>query len=237
MGIIRYAHHGMKGTDLPPMDTGVKWTIGGEAVVTWQVENNHGGGYSYRLCPIEENLTEACFQAHHLEFATDQQGIVFQNGTVLPIQGVFVTEGTTPPGSMWSMIPLPTTALGPRCIPGPNDTASTPNGCEPWEKGLVSGPCKPCPETPGSDCSRCDNNWKPATPSFPPHCEGCSGSTHTHAIKDVVKIPATMKPGKYVLGWRYDCEATAQVNCNLMPVVLTAIMQVWSNCADIELIP
>jgi hypothetical protein len=27
--------------------------------------------------------------------------------------------------------------------------------------------------------------------------------------------------GKYVLGWRYDCEATAQV---------------WSNCADITLV-
>lgn len=42
-----YAHHGMNGTLLKPMDTGVVWTIGLEAEVTWQVENNHGGGYSY----------------------------------------------------------------------------------------------------------------------------------------------------------------------------------------------
>lgn len=37
-------------------------------------------------------------------------------------------------------------------------------------------------------------------------------------IMDAVKVPANLVPGKYVLGWRYDCEATAQV---------------WSNCADI----
>jgi hypothetical protein len=38
----------MNGTLLPPMETGVVWTIGLEAEVTWQVLNNHGGGYSYR---------------------------------------------------------------------------------------------------------------------------------------------------------------------------------------------
>jgi len=40
-------------------------------------------------------------------------------------------------------------------------------------------------------------------------------------IVDEVKISAALKPGKYVLGFRYDCEATAQV---------------WSNCADLELV-
>ena len=43
---------------------------------------------------------------------------------------------------------------------------------------------------------------------------------HGNAVKDRVKIPATLAPGKYVLGFRYDCEATAQV---------------WSNCADITI--
>ena len=36
----KYAHHGTYGTTLPPMDTGVKWKIGGTAEVTWQVLNN-----------------------------------------------------------------------------------------------------------------------------------------------------------------------------------------------------
>lgn len=59
----KFAHHGMAGTDLPPLDTGVEWTVGTNVEVTWQIENHHGGGYSYRLCPADRNLTEACFQA------------------------------------------------------------------------------------------------------------------------------------------------------------------------------
>lgn len=217
----KFAHHGMNGTLLKPLETGTVWTIGGKGEVTWQVENNHGGGYSYRLCPADEPLTEACFQAHQLDFDTSQQGIVFKNGTVLPVKGTFLTEGTFPAGSMWAKIPIPSTALGPRCIPGPNDTDSTPNGCKPWENKCVGGPCAPCPETPGSDCSRCDNNWD-STPAFEPPCKGCAGNDHAHAIRDMVKIPRSLKPGKYVLSWRWDCEASAQV---------------WSNCADITLAP
>ena len=38
------AHHGMKGTDLPPLPTGVQWKIGGIAEVSWNVIFNHGGG-------------------------------------------------------------------------------------------------------------------------------------------------------------------------------------------------
>jgi len=218
----KFAHHGMNGSKLAPLPTGLKWKIGGVAEVTWQIENHHGGGYSYRLCPADEPLNEACFQRSPLDFVTDQQGIVFKgmSGSWVPVKGTFVTEGTHPYGSMWAMIPMPSSALGPRCIAGPKDTNTTLNACEPWEQGLRGGPCKPCPGTAGSDCSRCDNNWNGQT-SFPPPCEGCEGGSHERAIRDVVKIPAGLKPGKYVLGWRWDCEATAQV---------------WSNCADIELV-
>ena len=79
-----FAHHGMRGTSLPKLPDGVppaKWTIGGEAEVAWNVRNNHGGGYSYRLCPSDEPLTEECFQRHPLEFVTDKQAIVLSNGT------------------------------------------------------------------------------------------------------------------------------------------------------------
>ena len=84
----------------------------------------------------------------------------------------------------------------------------------------MGGPCVPCPGTPGSDCSRCDNNWNGQS-AFPPRADGAKGNDHTHAIRDLVKIPADIAPGRYVLGWRYDCEATSQV---------------WSNCADVEMI-
>jgi hypothetical protein len=192
------------------MDTGVQWKLGGTGEVTWQVLNNHGGGYSYRLCPLSSNLTEACFQQTPLQFVHSAQAIVDRNNKVTPINGTFISEGTTPPGSEWAMIPIPPTALGPRCIPGPNDTATTPHRCLPGETKLEPGPCVPCPGTPGSDCSRCDNSWD-GTPAFPPPADNAKGNDHAHAIRDLVKVPADLVPGRYVLGWRYDCEATAQV--------------------------
>ena len=222
-----FAHHGMKGSELPPMETGVSWTIGGEAEVSWQVRNNHGGGYSYRLCPAGEPLSEACFQRSPLDFVRGKSALVFANGTRLPIPGVFVDEGTTPRGSTWALIPIAPTWLGPRCLPpSPPYPNSTHDECEAWENQNIDGPCEPCPQSLGSDCSRCDNN---GTPSFAPYCDaaqGCAGvgdgdqAGHVAAL-DVVKVPSGLKPGKYVLGWRYDCEATAQV---------------WSNCADVTLV-
>jgi len=92
-------------------------------------------------------------------------------------------------------------------------------GCNATEGGTA---CEPCPETAGSDCSRCDN--PPAAhpwgrTSFPPPCdEECM--RQGPSVLDVVKVPKGIKPGKYVVGFRYDCDATAQV---------------WSNCADITI--
>ena len=52
----------------------------------------------------------------------------------------------------------------------------------------------------------------------------CSGNQASKwgavAVVDNLQIPTNLKPGKYILGWRLDCESTAQV---------------WSNCADIVL--
>ena len=197
-----YAHHGMRGSTLPRMPTGTVWKRGGEANVTWNVRNNHGGGYSYRLCPASEPLTEACFQRRPLEFMQDKQAILYPDGKVVRIQGVFIRNGTTPAGSVWARLPIPAGGLGPRCLPGPNDTAATPNACEKWEgrgnyNGHVDGPCVPCPETPGSDCSRCSNPGshdpkhpnKPPTPptAFPPPADGVEGSP-VHNVLDVVRV-------------------------------------------------
>ena len=75
-----------------------------------------------------------------------------------------------------------------------------------------SGACEPCPETPGSDCSRCDNPPKDGT-SFPPPSSEAVMRLRP-AVYDQVRVPK-LPPGKYVVGFRYDCDATAQV---------------WSNC-------
>ena len=113
-------------------------------------------------------------------------------------------------GSTWAMLPIP-----PRCLGG---------GCS-NKPGTF---CKPCPlPIEGRDCTSCDDT---PDPSFPPPCdEGdkpglCSGNLPgtygAVGIMDSIKVPSDLKPGKYILGWRYDCEATAQV---------------WTNCADITL--
>lgn len=222
-----YAHHGMKGSTLSPLETGVVWKAGGEAEVTWQLRYNHGGGYAYRLCPLESPLTEECFQSNPLDFDRDKQALVFSDGSRRSVTGTFVDEGTSPVGSTWSMVPIPPTGQGPRCICSPDVNYKPANfdcGCKMGEQvdschspgNCSSGQCLPCPETPGSDCSRCDNYGGGAT--FPPPCTDCKWESA--AILDVVKIPATLKPGKYVLGFRYDCEATSQV---------------WSSCADITI--
>ena len=36
----KFAHHGMRGTALRELATGVRWVIGGAAEVTWQVRRN-----------------------------------------------------------------------------------------------------------------------------------------------------------------------------------------------------
>merc|ERR1712046_483171 len=46
----------------------------------------------------------------------------------------------------------------------------------------------------------------------------CSGDWTGGQIVDEVLIPKSIKPGPYVVGWRWDCEETTQV---------------WESCADV----
>ena len=236
----KYAQHGDVGTQvLKPIPGYVPPTYkrGGTIETVWSIRNNHGGGYQYRLCPLINDdltkITEECFQENPLEFVRNEQAIVFPNGTLLHLeetQTTFVDVGTLPPGSTWSLIPMPPTLLGPCCISGPNDTDSTPFGCNPGEgrhEACDDGTCSPCPGTPGSDCSRCDQvqhatatRYKRGPPFVPP-CPDCEGvDWNGYSVRDVVRIPKDLPAGKYILGFRYDCEATAQV---------------WSNCADVTI--
>ena len=40
------------------------------------------------------------------------------------------------------------------------------------------------------------------------------GNNHDIAVRDFVKVPAGLTPGRYVLSFRMDCEATAQVSAH-----------------------
>merc|ERR1719445_1946649 len=63
------------GTDLPPTARAERsvWPVGSVQEVSWAIYANHGGGYAYRLCKIEDGkeVTEDCFQNTHLEYATN----------------------------------------------------------------------------------------------------------------------------------------------------------------------
>ena len=58
-------------------------------------------------------------------------------------------------------------------------------------------------KTPGQGVCKCSGDWNDAV-----------------EIVDMVQIPATLKPGKYVLGWRWDCEESTQV---------------WASCSDVTI--
>ena len=56
-----------KGSEVLPVGNATVWKAGGLAEVAWSIAAQHGGGYSYRLCPKGQALTEECFQLNPLE--------------------------------------------------------------------------------------------------------------------------------------------------------------------------
>ena len=78
------------------------------------------------MCPLEDELTEECFQKMPLEFDQSKHSLLWNNGTRLYIDGIFVSEGTNPKGSTWARNPIPRINddnIGlhdPKTCPGPN---------------------------------------------------------------------------------------------------------------------
>ena len=96
------------GTELPPTSPAAVWRIGAAEKVAWGLAVNHGGGYSYRLCPAGEALTEACFQRTPLAFVGNTSDIVGPRGeTLYTIPAARTAVGTTPAGSQWTRNPVP----------------------------------------------------------------------------------------------------------------------------------
>lgn len=95
------------------------WVLGNDADIAWAITANHGGGYSYRLCPADGDLSEECFQANHLDFATSTTRVVDPDGnTVSQFPATRLSVGTWPEGSTWTRNPFPQEDdLGPT-IPG-----------------------------------------------------------------------------------------------------------------------
>merc|ERR1712080_117364 len=95
------------GTKLPPVTYKTTWKVGSVVDVAWGVAANHGGGYLYRLCPRDAELTEECFMKTPLEFHGNTQKLVWHNGDEVEIDATRVSEGVTPEGSTWTRNPLP----------------------------------------------------------------------------------------------------------------------------------
>merc|ERR1712059_154648 len=91
-----------------------EWKAGSFQEVAWFVGANHAGGYSYRLCKKPEGgiseLTEECFQQTHLNFVGEKQWVQYNRdvstGHRTELVANRTTEGTFPPGSMWTANPL-----------------------------------------------------------------------------------------------------------------------------------
>lgn len=108
---------GADGIDLPKTASPPKWVRGKSVEVALSVLANHGGGYAYRLCPVDVPTTEACFQRHHLAFEGNTTTVRFVDGRLLEIPAVRTTRGTSPAGSDWTRNPIPVDGAFPTPFP------------------------------------------------------------------------------------------------------------------------
>jgi hypothetical protein len=181
--------NGRDARDVPWGEAGhTVWKRGTRAVVGWGILANHGGGYSYRLCKVGKGgpgaVTEECFQKTPLRFASENSWVQYgwDEDTRVVFKANRTMEGTSPPGSEWTMNPIPvcnSTAMGwmdPSC---PNGFEFPPRGPGLFGTGENI-------ETPGES----DFLW---------------------TLMDEVEVPLDLETGDYVLSFRWDCEATPQI--------------------------
>ena len=183
---------GAKGSQLPPVAAKTTWTAGTEVEVSFGIAANHGGGYLYRLCPKGSPLTEECFMARPLAFAGDTSTLRWSDGHEVTIPARRVNTGTMPKGVAWTMNPIP--------------------ACDDVSGGYKNAGCARAQFPPPKGCDASCWGYQP--------CPTCA-TKEMPAIVDKVSIPADLPPGEYVVGWRWDCEQTAQV---------------WSGCGDVTVV-
>lgn len=104
--------HGPDGRSLKGNTKPTVWAAGSVQEVAWGIVANHGGGYSYRLCPKPSagyaDLTEECFQQLPLRFIGETQWIQNgQYGARTAIPAVRTDNGTYPSGTQWTRNPIP----------------------------------------------------------------------------------------------------------------------------------
>ena len=209
---------------LPPSPSGTVWTAGTVAEVAWGLRANHGGGYQYRICPSTAALTEDCMQRNPLPFAPGIKSFLrYNNGTAAaPFTPVDVSTGTHPANSTWRQNPLPL-IVDPTWT---DPTMKASEGCTTSKSGFpTSLGCRQFdPIACEEDAAGLRLPWG-SIPGFgnagPEVMGSCSGNQINAAIVDKVVIPTHLPAGSYVVGFRWDCEETAQV---------------WSSCGDVTVV-
>ena len=180
---------GFDGLDMPKHGEPAQWKRGTNVDVAWAISANHGGGYAYRLCKADGNITEECFQAGHLEFAGETQWARYPNGTQVEMPLRMTAVGTFPKGSQWARDPIPECyecdaykQCGAPLPPQPNDEieadiVALEHFAAPDEQGkfqckaITKAQCDPGGAKGANNCLKC------AAGANPDVCETCCAGT------------------------------------------------------------
>jgi len=208
---------GDNGSTVLPEQDPTSWKAGGTAQVGWGLSAQHGGGYSYRLCPKGSTLTEECFQSNTLTFATSNSTIHFDDDSH-PDKVISTTTYVAPDGTQWRTNPIPGCACdnGLKC--GSTSAFLGEHHAHVISEGSCAGqyPKSTVYSRHGSPTTNCPRGTM-FEAGFDEFTQGfLVGSGNKFSVMDEINVPN--KPGEYVLGWRWDCEETDQV---------------WNSCADI----
>lgn len=195
---------------------------GSTAQVGWALSAQHGGGYSYRLCPKSEfgsgspQEIERCFQSNHLSFVNSTSTIHFDDDSHADISitaKIFREED----GKQWKVSPIP----GCACDNGLSCGGKSESGFLASDGSSCTYPEATTYNQKGSATDACttgtmfEPQFTQFTQGYLTTFAGQSGA-NVFSVMDEINVPN--QPGEYVLGWRWDCEETDQV---------------WASCADV----
>jgi len=205
---------------LKPRPSGTVWKRGSAVKARWELTAAHAGGYQYRLCPSSEPLTEACFEKTPLALAKPYKHTVIMKDPSqdYEIDAVVVEEGG---GLGWVVHPMGAADAHP-CDWNPAaggqhcDYTSCPRCGAPWYAADGACPCA-CGKP---DKGGISGGHFPELPQDVPYGNSIQNLAKSNTIEDTLEVPTHIKPGEYVVQWRWDCEGTSQV---------------WTTCSDITI--
>lgn len=199
---------GALGTDNKPLLDLTQWVAGSEVEVAWALHANHVGGYQYRLCPADRDITE-CFQQTPLAFIGETQWLQYgwgmdrNNRTEIPAVEVG-GDKVIPANSVWRKNPIP-----------PCDTNLT--------NGAHNYPClAPTYDPPAEGAWGYGLGTCAAPEPDSPTCtqKDIAEKAFQFGMVDKVAVPE-VPPGDYVLQMRWDAEHGGQV---------------WGSCGDVKIV-